>query len=152
MQGTPTSRKSGSNARYRPINFKCACRFERHGLAPHAQKRTWWGPPQTRRSSLCRLLGCTAISACSRRAASRGEGEPIRSSYSARSARPSAINHATRFSDLMRLRSYMFDTFILGQPQTLIESTSRNRCVREDKRAALTPDLTPVAETQQPHD
>jgi hypothetical protein len=64
-------------------------------------------PPQTRRSSPCRLLGCTAISARSRRAASRGEGEPIRSSYPARSARPSAINHATRFSDLMRLRSYM---------------------------------------------
>jgi hypothetical protein len=24
MQGTPTSRKSGSNAPYRPINFECA--------------------------------------------------------------------------------------------------------------------------------
>src|SRR5262249_45780590 len=56
---------------------------------------------------VARVLGCTAISACSKSAASRGEGGPIRSSYWARSSRPSAINHAARFSDFMRLRSYM---------------------------------------------
>jgi hypothetical protein len=56
---------------------------------------------------VARVLGCTAISACSKSAASREEGGPIRSSYWARSSRPSVINHAARFSDLMRLRSYM---------------------------------------------
>src|SRR5262245_36589200 len=92
-------------------NFPAAPRCERaangYALSSAPTSAAPSAPTCQTAGLVARVLGCTAISACSKRAASRGEGGHIRSSYWARSARPSAINHAARFSDLMRLRSYM---------------------------------------------
>ena len=57
---------------------------------------------------LCRL-GCTELSSSWTSAASRGDRGLVRtkSAYSARSSRPSSINHAVRFSVVFFLRTFM---------------------------------------------